>query len=193
MFLRVFGTFSLDMTDCNGIAFKVNGVPFKPECLTAAQAIECRHLNEKRVRMILCHLKQLLKLLLLIIAGNELFLFRPLYLIRRIILNQIHPVDLFPKRRNARDISLSCTLSGRFRAFFFDMVGVCCVAGKVTCQTSKTAVCRFRVIKKTVFLRSFFWGIILTLSESRLKMRRGIQTAFRLRGTQLEVFSVPCP
>ena len=65
----------------DGVPLKVDGVPFQPQRLTAAQAVKGGHLNQQGVRMILRRFQQPLQLLLPAIVRNVPLLLGALHLV----------------------------------------------------------------------------------------------------------------
>ena len=64
----------------DGVPLKVDGVPFQPQRLAAAQAVKGGHLNQQGVRMILGRFQQSLQLLLPVIVCNVPLLLGTLHL-----------------------------------------------------------------------------------------------------------------
>ena len=81
----------------DGVPLKVDGVPFQPQCLAAAQAVKGGHLNQQGVRMILGRFQQPLQLLLPVIVRNVPLLLGALHLVGGVEGNQVHFDGVFQR------------------------------------------------------------------------------------------------
>ena len=84
----------------DGVPLKVDGVPFQPQRLAAAQAVKGGHLNQQGVRIILGRFQQPLQLLLPVIVRNVPLLLGALHLVGGVEGKQVHFDGVFQRLVN---------------------------------------------------------------------------------------------
>ena len=83
------------MSDGDGIALKVDGVPSQAQSLAAPEPVERGDLDQQRIGVILCRLKELLQLLQTVVIRDILLLLRTLHLVGGVVRNEVHLDGIF--------------------------------------------------------------------------------------------------
>ena len=90
LILAVYLGICYDVSDGDGIALKVDGVPSQAQSLAAPEPVERGDLDQQRIGVILCRLKELLQLLQTVVIRDILLLLRTLHLVGGVEGNQVH-------------------------------------------------------------------------------------------------------
>lgn len=95
LILAVYLGICYDVSDGDGIALKVDGVPSQAQSLAAPEPVERGDLDQQRIGVILCRLKELLQLLQTVVIRDILLLLRTLHLVGGVVRNEVHLDGIF--------------------------------------------------------------------------------------------------
>ena len=95
LILAVYLGICYDVSDGDGIALKVNRIPFQTESFTSPQPVKSGHLNQQGIGMIFRHFKKFLQLIQPVVIGDIFLLFRAFHLVSGIKRNEIHLYGIF--------------------------------------------------------------------------------------------------
>ena len=84
-----------DVSDGDGIALKVDGVPSQAQSLAAPEPVERGDLDQQKIGVILRRLEELLQLLQTVIIRNIFLLLRTLHLVGGVVRNEVHLDGIF--------------------------------------------------------------------------------------------------
>lgn len=85
LILAVYLGICYDVSDGDSVALKIDGVPSQAQGLAAPQSVERGDLNQQRIGVILCRLKELLQLLQTVVIRDILLLLRTLHLVGGVV------------------------------------------------------------------------------------------------------------